>query len=228
MVTGSRSSSTSKYTNETDADMYSLCMSPPSYPSAAVLFLGYCLAYHLVLLWTLFQAATQQPFAAPPLLLFLDWQRVERLGWRGPLLHCSASHHSWPTPPLPPVTSPRKELFPAWLHPVNMHRHTPASNPHSAPGTLCCCWRSSLDQRCLALSPIQELCLLFGRLQQLEGAHESVINAHHSTSIVKLAAVVGCRENGHQLPARKKTHNRPLPPDVPCKPGPGHASAGTR
>ena len=38
----------------------------------------------------------------------------------------------------------------------------------------------------------------------LEGAHESLVNAHHGAGIVELPAVVGRREDGHQLPLGKE------------------------
>lgn len=41
-------------------------------------------------------------------------------------------------------------------------------------------------------------------LLYLEGAHQRFIHAHHAPSIVKLAAVVGSREQRHQLPLGKE------------------------
>ncbi len=38
----------------------------------------------------------------------------------------------------------------------------------------------------------------------LERAHESVINRHHGTSVVKLSAIVGRTEHSNELPARKE------------------------
>jgi len=38
----------------------------------------------------------------------------------------------------------------------------------------------------------------------LEGAHERLVHAHHPASVVKLPAVVGGREEGHQLPLGKE------------------------
>ena len=40
---------------------------------------------------------------------------------------------------------------------------------------------------------------LLRRLQDLEGAHQRIVNAHHSSRVLKLPAIVGSRENGHQL-----------------------------
>jgi len=41
--------------------------------------------------------------------------------------------------------------------------------------------------------------LLLARLQDLEGAHERFIDAHHAAGVVELAAVVGGGEEGDQL-----------------------------
>ena len=38
----------------------------------------------------------------------------------------------------------------------------------------------------------------------LERAHQGLINSHHGTGIVKLAAIVGRREHRHQLPLGKE------------------------
>jgi len=38
----------------------------------------------------------------------------------------------------------------------------------------------------------------------LEGAHQCLIDTHHGAGIVKLAAVVRCWEQSHQLPLRKE------------------------
>lgn len=43
------------------------------------------------------------------------------------------------------------------------------------------------------------LLLFLGRLQDLEGAQEALVHAHHRTSVVELAAVVWRREQGDQL-----------------------------
>lgn len=40
---------------------------------------------------------------------------------------------------------------------------------------------------------------LIRRLKNLEWTCEGIVNAHHSTSIVKLATVVGCRKYGYKL-----------------------------
>jgi len=42
------------------------------------------------------------------------------------------------------------------------------------------------------------------RLQDLKRAHQGLINAHHSPTIVKLSAIVGGTENGNQLPLGKE------------------------
>lgn len=38
----------------------------------------------------------------------------------------------------------------------------------------------------------------------LERAHEGVVDCHHGAGVVKLVAVVGRREDGHQLPLGKE------------------------
>jgi hypothetical protein len=38
----------------------------------------------------------------------------------------------------------------------------------------------------------------------LKRAHEGLIDTHHRSRILKLAAVVGCTENGNQLPLGKE------------------------
>ena len=51
---------------------------------------------------------------------------------------------------------------------------------------------------------IGDLLLLFSRLKDLEAAHESVVDAHHSACVVELTAVVGCGEQRDQLPLREE------------------------
>lgn len=43
------------------------------------------------------------------------------------------------------------------------------------------------------------LLLLLRRLEDLEGAQQTLIYAHHRAGVVELAAVVGRREEGHKL-----------------------------
>lgn len=40
-----------------------------------------------------------------------------------------------------------------------------------------------------------------GRLQNLEGAHEGVVDGHHGAGVVELATVVGGGEDGDELTA---------------------------
>ena len=40
-----------------------------------------------------------------------------------------------------------------------------------------------------------------GGLQNLEGAHEGVVDGHHGAGVVELAAVVGSGEDGNKLAA---------------------------
>lgn len=40
---------------------------------------------------------------------------------------------------------------------------------------------------------------LFRWLEDLEAAHESVINTHHCPRIVEFSAIIGCREKRHEL-----------------------------
>lgn len=53
-------------------------------------------------------------------------------------------------------------------------------------------------------SCLSQSLLLFGGLQNLERAHEGVINTHHCSSIVKFTAIVGSTKYRHQLSAREK------------------------
>ena len=46
---------------------------------------------------------------------------------------------------------------------------------------------------------VAELLLLLSGLQNLETAHEGVVDGHHGTGIIEFTAVVGGREEGHQL-----------------------------
>ena len=46
--------------------------------------------------------------------------------------------------------------------------------------------------------------VLVGRLEDLEGAHECLVNGHHGARVVKLPAIVGRRKQRHQLPLREK------------------------
>lgn len=47
-------------------------------------------------------------------------------------------------------------------------------------------------------------CLPSKALTHLEGTHESLIHAHHGACVVKLPAVVGCREEGDELALGKE------------------------
>lgn len=46
---------------------------------------------------------------------------------------------------------------------------------------------------------MHSLLLLLGRLENLERAKQALVDAHHGTGIVKLAAVVGSGEEGDEL-----------------------------
>ena len=46
--------------------------------------------------------------------------------------------------------------------------------------------------------------LLVCGLEDVEGAHECLVDAHHGPGVVEFAAVVGRREDGHQLPFREE------------------------
>ena len=48
------------------------------------------------------------------------------------------------------------------------------------------------------------LCFFLRRLEDLEGTHQSLVDRHHAARVVELAAVVGCREKGDQLPLGEK------------------------
>lgn len=51
---------------------------------------------------------------------------------------------------------------------------------------------------------IRVLCLLLTWFEDLEGAHERLVHRHHSAGVVKLAAIVWRREQGHELPLGKE------------------------
>lgn len=46
---------------------------------------------------------------------------------------------------------------------------------------------------------VNSLLLLLGRLEDLERAEQALVDTHHGTGIVKLAAVVGSTEEGDEL-----------------------------
>ena len=48
------------------------------------------------------------------------------------------------------------------------------------------------------------LLLLLSRLQDLERAQQTLVHAHHRACVVKLATVVGCREEGDKLAFAKE------------------------
>ena len=43
-------------------------------------------------------------------------------------------------------------------------------------------------------------CRHFAVTSYLEGAHQGFVHAHHAAGVVELSAVVGSREQSHQLP----------------------------
>lgn len=47
-------------------------------------------------------------------------------------------------------------------------------------------------------------CFFSRKLTNLEGAHECLIDRHHATGIIELAAVVRCREESDKMTLRKK------------------------
>lgn len=51
---------------------------------------------------------------------------------------------------------------------------------------------------------VHVLRLLLRGLQDLERAHQRLVDGHHSTSVVEFAAVVGCRKQSDQLPLGKE------------------------
>lgn len=48
----------------------------------------------------------------------------------------------------------------------------------------------------------------------LEGAHERVVYTHHSASVIKLAAIVGCTAKRSKTNSERNRH-RDIPPDLP-------------
>mmetsp|Transcript_15416 Transcript_15416/g.25393 ORF Transcript_15416/g.25393 Transcript_15416/m.25393 type:complete len:256 (-) Transcript_15416:491-1258(-) len=63
---------------------------------------------------------------------------------------------------------------------------------------------SAGSSRCTRSSVSRSLLLSTCWLQNLERAHESIINRHHRPSIVKLSTVVGRREHRHKFSPREK------------------------
>jgi hypothetical protein len=59
--------------------------------------------------------------------------------------------------------------------------------------------QSEREKGRLTVDSLGESLLPLGRLEYLEGAHESVVDAHHRPRIVELPTVVGSREDSHEL-----------------------------
>lgn len=74
-----------------------------------------------------------------------------------------------------------------------LHKRASRAKPPSPPGAL-----SPSSRRPSAASG-PEFAPLLGWFQDLERAHERLVDAHHGPRVVKLSAVVGRREDGHQL-----------------------------
>lgn len=55
-----------------------------------------------------------------------------------------------------------------------------------------------------ALSAISTLLRRTGGLQNLERAHQRIVNSHHGPSVVEFTAVIRCRENRHQFSPGKE------------------------
>jgi hypothetical protein len=51
---------------------------------------------------------------------------------------------------------------------------------------------------------ISDLLLLFSWLKNLETAHQSIVNAHHSAGIVEFTAIVGSGEKSYKLSLSEK------------------------
>jgi hypothetical protein len=60
------------------------------------------------------------------------------------------------------------------------------------------------EERGLTIDGLGESLLPLGGFQYLEGAHEGVVDAHHGAGIVELSAVVGGREDRHELTASEE------------------------
>lgn len=56
----------------------------------------------------------------------------------------------------------------------------------------------------LTVASLQQPLSFLRRLQDLEGAHQSIVDTHHGASVVELTTVVGCREDGDQLSSGKE------------------------
>ena len=72
------------------------------------------------------------------------------------------------------------------------------------PGILCCSTTQRGHGSALLITGTIREFLFVSRLQYLEGAHQSLINTHHGTSVVKLATVVRSREQRHELALGKE------------------------
>jgi hypothetical protein len=59
--------------------------------------------------------------------------------------------------------------------------------------------RCGLLSRMTSLSPAAELLFLLCWLEDLEGAEQTLVHAHHGTGVVELAAVVGGAEQRNEL-----------------------------
>ena len=60
------------------------------------------------------------------------------------------------------------------------------------------------SSRPLVSSLVWEALSLFGRLEDLEWAHECLIDAHHRPSVVEFTTIIRCRKQSHELPPGKK------------------------
>mmetsp|Transcript_11629 Transcript_11629/g.26319 ORF Transcript_11629/g.26319 Transcript_11629/m.26319 type:complete len:236 (+) Transcript_11629:236-943(+) len=99
-------------------------------------------------------------------------------------------------------------------HPLTHTHHIHRSNSPSSSLTTTttsslwrCCRLLRSWRRCgtlLSNGTVEEALLLLHRLENLERAHERLVDVHHCTRVVELSAVVGCREYRHQLALSEK------------------------
>ena len=59
---------------------------------------------------------------------------------------------------------------------------------------------AALPRRARGAPAVDVLLFLLGRLEDLEAAQQALIHAHHRARVVELATIIGCGEEGHEMP----------------------------
>ena len=99
---------------------------------------------------------------------------------------------------------------PSLTHTHHIHRSNSPSSSLTTTTTSSlwwCCRLLRSWRRCgtlLSNGTVEEALLLLHRLENLERAHERLVDVHHCTRVVELSAVVGCREYRHELALSEK------------------------